>query len=131
MINIPKNDYVEDTSINEETVQGICNAFLRGRIWHPKHDGNGMYRRSNNNVGKWKGNALFHFFSDIDDVQASDRITKPFNEAEMRRAWKELINAGYHIFEIREYGSWYGYKCDKRPYYDGGKEVKDFDERWT
>lgn len=130
MINIPKNDYVEDTSINEEVVQGICNAFLKGCIWHPKHDGNGMYRRSNNYVAKWHNDTSFHFFSRNDDKDRSDRVTKHFNEREMRVAWKELIAAGYHMFEIREYGSWYGYKCGKRPYYEGGKEVKDFDERW-
>ena len=44
---------------------------------------------------------------------------------------KELIAAGYHMFEMREYGWWYGYKCCKQPYYNGGREVADFDERWT
>jgi hypothetical protein len=129
MINIPKNDYVEDTSINEEVVQGICNAFLKGRVWHP--DGDGWYRKSKNYVAKLRNDSRFHFFGNYRDAESSDYVTKHFNESEMRMAWKELIAAGYHMFEIREYGSWYGYKCDKRPYYNGGREVTDFDERWT
>lgn len=131
MINIPKNDYVEDTSINEEIVQGICNAFLNGRVWHPNHGGDGTYRRPNNYVGKWRDYPAFNSFCSAEDADEDDYIAKRFNESEMRRAWKEIIAAGYHMFEIREYGSWYGYKCDKRPYYNGGREVTDFDERWT
>jgi hypothetical protein len=72
-----------------------------------------------------------NYFGDWSDENRSDVTTKIFNESEMRMAWKELIAAGYHMFEIREYGSWYGYRCDKRPYYNGGREVTDFDERWT
>ena len=41
MIKIPKNDYVEDTSINEATVQEICNVLLTGSYQPlPKPKGN-------------------------------------------------------------------------------------------
>lgn len=53
MINIPKNDYVENTSINEETVQGICNAFLNGKVWHPLSAG--AVRKCNNMLMAYGG----------------------------------------------------------------------------
>ena len=131
MINIPKNDYVENNSINEETVQGICNAFLNGKVWHPLNDG--AFRKCNNMVMAYGGEKCpFKAFADWRDMEhfKSYRF-KRFNEAEMRMAWKELLNAGYHMFELCEYGSWWGYKCCKQPYYNGGRKVSDFDERWT
>ena len=131
MINIPKNDYVENTSINEETVQGICNAFLNGKVWHPLSAG--AFRKCNNMLMAYGGkDQPFKTFADWEDeMMLKSYRFRCFNEAEMRMAWKELIVAGYHMFEMREYGSWYGYKCCKQPYYNGGREVADFDERWT
>lgn len=130
MIDIPKNDYVENTSVNEATVQEICTAFLRGCVWHPRSDG--AYRNSNNRLMARSKNAPFTDFGDhYDESHHSEYRFKHFNECEMRRAWKELIAAGYHIFVFYQFGSWLGYRCDKKPYYNGGAEVRDFLERWT
>lgn len=46
----------------------------------------------------------------------------------MKAAFKALRNAGYHMFRIYEYGSWKGYICDKKPFYDGGTEVTTFND---
>lgn len=51
-----------------------------------------------------------------------------FNGEEMKAAFKALRNAGYHMFRIYEYGSWKGYICDKKPFYDGGTEVTTFND---
>lgn len=130
MIQIPKNDYIEDTSVNETTVQEICNVLLSGDVWHPYSEN--AYRVSNNELMSWgKGSPFVCFGDSYYHRSGTEHEFKRFNEAEMRRAWKEIIAAGYHIFEIWEYGSWHGYKCVKTPYYNGGREVADFSERWT
>ena len=130
MINIPKNDYVEDTSVNEQTVQEICNVLLSGEIWHPHSEG--AYRHSNNELMSWdKGGPFICFGGAYYHQYESEHDFKRFNEAEMHRAWQELLAAGYHIFAIKQYGSWHGYKCSKKPYYKDGEPVKCFTERWT
>ena len=130
MINIPKNDYVEDTSVNEQTVQVICNVLLSSQVWHPHSEG--MYRQSNNELMSWNKGGPFNCFGEsYDHRYESEHDFKRFNEAEMRRAWQELLAAGYYMFEIREYGSWRGYMCSKKPYYKNSKPVVDFTERWT
>ena len=131
MIKIPKNDYVADTSVDEATVQAICDVLLRGHVWHPYSEG--AYRNSNNELMSWGKGEPFTSFGDAyyHQINESGHDFKRFNEAEMRRAWEELIAAGYHIFAIMEYGSWYGYKCTKKPYCHDGQKVTDFYERWT
>jgi hypothetical protein len=100
-LSIPKNTYKVPTEVRAEIVQKLCNFFLGGSILHPYSDG--PYRRPNQFY--WK---------------------TPYNGAEVKAAFKALIDAGYHIFRVYEFGSWMGYKLSVRPFYKDGVEVFEF-----
>lgn len=120
-INIPKNDYVQPTEVRQEVVQHICEGFLDPCCWstfHPHSES--CYRRATRYVRMRDGKGY-----GFTDEPSSGDIS--FNGAEMKAAFKVLIDAGYHIFKRYHYGSWLGYTCRKRPFdYDGGKEVFEF-----
>lgn len=120
------NDYVEDKQIRDEVVQGICEAFLSGNAWstfHPTSDG--PYRRKTLMILRSGGSKFYGFH---DKPFTGDEGVR-FNEAEMHEAFKTLVNAGYHIWRLRD--PWLGYKVTKTPFYEYSRcEVKDFAERF-
>lgn len=126
-INIKPNTWSEPIEVREHVVQDICDAFLNHCAWstfHPKSDG--VYRNATLCVLKHKGSNKAYGFND-----------KPFNSdnyetirgCEMKAAFQELRKAGYHIFEVHEYGTWRGYKVSCRNYLDGGVEVTEFNDK--
>ena len=133
MIEIPLNDYKEDTSVREDVVQKICNVLLSGKEWHPKTVS--PARTSNNELlGSVKAPGKFYDFGGAYWHQyKSEHTFLQFNEAEMRRAFKEILGAGYHIFRYLQYGTYPTYEVSKKPYFwkDGADSVRDFTERWT
>lgn len=113
MIYVPKNDYVTPTKVRDEVVQGICEAFLSSgwkNVFHPVSDG--LYRGKTLYIAKHKTSSRFYgFISATDD----EDITIKFNGAEMEKAFQVLIENGYFMWCIYEYGSWMGYVCTKTP----------------
>lgn len=126
MIQIERNDYVQPTRIREEVVQGICDAFLDNNVYstfHPFSDGRG--RRRTLILCRHKVDGKYYGFTDeLFDSQEGIK----FNGAEMKQAFEELIKAGYYMFRVYKYGSWMGYVCSKKPYYQGGTPVTSFDD---
>lgn len=137
-INIPQNTYSVPTEVRSEAVQKICDAFLYGRsnrIFYPGNDGCGRdethyaYKtqaRPNpdpSNTDDW-------FYGFTDKRWAEKHYTPEtciqFNGAEMRAAFKALIEAGYHIFRVYSFGSWKGYILDRKPVHPKGVEVHEF-----
>lgn len=123
MINIPKNDYIQPTEVREWVVQGICEAFLSGSVYHPRQEG--YYRHATPMLMKWESGR--YSFATEPICEVDDRKTK-FNGKEMERAFEELHKAGYFIFRIYKYNSWMGYKCHKKPFLEGGTRVKWFED---
>lgn len=124
MINIKRNDYVIPTEVRDEVVQGICEAFLGGNCWSTYHPiGTSAYRRETSHIIKRKGADAYYGFND--EIFSGDEGVR-FNGAEMRKAFEVLIEAGYHMFRRYDYGVWKAYVCCKRPYCEGGVEVKEF-----
>lgn len=127
-VNIPTNDYVQPTEIRENVVQGICEAFLSENCWsifHPHHDGIG--RNRHRCIIKHKGEKRFYGFINADCNFQYDESVR-FNGAEMKAAFDALIKAGYYMFKVYEYGTWMGYVCKKKPYYERGSRVDSFDD---
>lgn len=125
-VNIPQNDYVQPTQVRPEIVQGICDAFLAQNCWnifHPKNDS--CYRRATLQILRYKGKKFSSFH---DKPFHDDEEAFRFYGAEMSAAFSALRKAGYHMFRVYQYGSWMGYVCRKKPYYDGGTEVFSFDD---
>ena len=129
-INIPKNDYKAPTEVREEVVQAICNAFIAGREYEPNRscyedryifpDLNG-FGHTENESSPYMGK----------DGKLYERKFKgiKFNGAEMKAAFKELINAGYHMMVCRYPRRNYTqltYACSKKPHKHGYEEVTDF-----
>lgn len=140
MIQIKKNEYVQPTEVREEVVQAICDAFVYGAenpthvhtTYHPFNSG--AYRKSTKFVAKPTRNGVVNVFGfkDSYDCDKTD-IKYQFNGAEMKRAFEELINAGYYIFKVWYYdGTWMGYKCYNKPYapnwWRGAVKVTSFDD---
>lgn len=134
-VNIPKNDYVQPTEVRQDIVQAICEVFLGGGAWsifHPFKDGR---RIEHNYVRAHKTGKFFGFasYQDYDFAKShpyfkeTQRYLK-FNGAEMKAAFKVLIDSGYYMFRVYEYGTWMGYKCGCKPYMDGGVKVSGFDD---
>lgn len=126
-VNIPINDYVQPTEVRQEVVQYICDAFLSTCVWrifHPERQnayrGKTLYVMISKRSGKAYGFGGYEAFDSDVNIR--------FNGEEMKAAFKALRNAGYHMFRIYEYGSWKGYICDKKPFYDGGTEVTTFND---
>jgi coproporphyrinogen III oxidase len=109
MLNIPKNDYKEDTRCDETIVQYICNAFLDGGAWDMYHPfSEGAYRHRDKYVSS--GGAFY------DDRSGENKKNCfQFTNAEIDRAVQELLNAGYFLYHKYEYGSWDAYFFRKTP----------------
>lgn len=127
-ISIPKNDYVQPTEVRADVVQKICDVFLNRRggayhdIFHPFHENS--YRRRTIGVVMRSGKAIEFSNKGVCDGDTWVR----FNGEEMKAAFKALIEAGYHMYRVYEYGSWMGYICDKKPYCQDGVEVHSFND---
>lgn len=129
-INIPRNNYVQNTEVRDWVVQGICEAFLSGKIdqfFHPF--GDGPYRYATVYIYRRKGDEKFFGFTGKTDRDERYEYVR-FTGAEMKAAFKALINAGYHIFESYNFcvGRWLGYLCYHKPYHNGDKEVFEFND---
>ena len=115
-IDIKKNEWVEPVEVRENVVQDICDAFLNRCAWSCFHPySQGAYRRATSMVVRHKNHKKaygFHCDAFINDEGVVVR------GCEMKAAFNELINAGYHIFRVHEYGSWMGYVVSEKPYID-------------
>lgn len=128
-VNIPQNDYIQPTEVRAAIVQKICDIFLDRRagcyhnIFHP-YSGGKFRDRTLGLVISDCGTA-FKFSSHA--LLESETWVR-FNGQEMKAAFAALIKAGYHMYRVHEYGSWMGYLCDKKPFYEGGQEVHSFND---
>lgn len=125
-INIPENDYIQPTEVREDVVQKICDVFLDRRggcyhnAFHPNSDG--RCRTRDLGLRLYKGtNKAYEFTTSA----ASGEFIR-IHGVEMKAAFRALVSAGYHMYRVYEYGTWMGYICDKKPYYQGGTEVREF-----
>lgn len=135
MINIPKNNYAQPTEVREEVVQAICDAFLQGGSWSIYHPVSCKPNRGGRNQTQHvvKPNrpgfrSVFCFWHEQHSPDPTDTVYS-FNGAEMKRAFEELIKAGYYMFRIYQYGIWLGYKCSKVPFLTDGTLVQSFEDR--
>lgn len=118
-INIPRNDYKQPTEVRTEVVQAICQAFLKEtcfRVFHPFNGSNNGCRNATRYIDI--NRPLF------DNASQNNPIR--MHGCEVAAAFKILREAGYHMYKVYSYGSWMGYLCDKKPYYNGGVEVTEF-----
>jgi hypothetical protein len=122
MITVKHNDYKEPfNGIREEVVQVICDCFLERKhnfVYHPFSEiGSKGYREATDHIVKDKFGywSIRSQYSSVVENRTENTYIK-FNKAEMQRAFNKLINAGYHIYKVYEYGSWMGYSCIKEPY---------------
>lgn len=119
-VNIPKNDYVQPTEVRQEVVQALCEAFLKRTCWrvfHPFNGSNNGCRPANMYIS-----LQFPSFEPCDNTKSCVKI----RGCEVDAAFKALRKAGYHMYQVYQYGSWMGYVCDKKPFYNGGREVVAF-----
>lgn len=127
-INIPKNDYVQPTEVRQEVVQAICEAFLETHIDSTFHPGSDGCRSPKVYVMPAHGKVRAGFASaEWAHDHPEDGYIR-FNGEEMKAAFHALRSAGYHMFRIYHYRTWMGYRCDKKPYYEGGTEVTEFND---
>lgn len=144
MIQIKKNNYIQPAEVRENVVQAICEAFIAqyvrckgcNQVYHPFSEG--AYRRAARFVARnkeydgqnhYKVDGLYDRFENHLDDSEEGMI---FTGAEMKRAFEELIKAGYYMFRIWEYGFWMGYICSDKPFYHhkyGAEEVYVFSDR--
>lgn len=54
------------------------------------------------------------------------KVVLEYEVAKLKLLFKALRKAGYHMYQVYEYGSWMGYICDKKPFHNGGREVVAF-----
>jgi hypothetical protein len=126
-VNIPKNDYVQPKEVRQWVVQGICEAFLSHCCWsifHPHNDG--FYRQATTSIVRHRNSKEFYGFHHGALLDSDESVR--FNGEEMKTAFIALIDAGYHIFKVYQYGSWLGFKCSKKPHIDNGCEVFSFND---
>lgn len=119
-VNIPKNDYVQPTEVRQEVVQALCEAFLTTTCWkvfHPFCGSNNGCRPANMYISLQSPS-----FSNRHYTKGCVRI----RGCEVNAAFKALRKAGYHMYQVYEYGSWKGYICDEKPFHNGGREVVAF-----
>lgn len=124
-VNIPANDYVQPTKPRPEVVQAICEAFIVHNafgIFHPFSEN--VYRQATLLVEVRDGKGVS--FLNRKWKSREDDIYYRIYGVEMKAAFDALIKAGYHLFEVYEYGSWKGYVCERKPYHPKGKEVFQF-----
>lgn len=129
MIQIRKNTYVQPTEVREEVVQAICEAFMStySGIYHPVRQS--QYRKATIYVVTNKGTCPF--FSSSNESYWTGAVCYRIRGVEMKRAFEELIKAGYYMFRVWKYGSWMGYLCNDKPFYDGMRAeiVTSFEDR--
>ena len=130
MIQIKKNDYVQPTEAREEVVQAICDAFMStySGIYHPFRQS--IYREATIYAVTNKGTCPF--FSSSNESYWTGAKCYRIRGVEMKRAFEELIKAGYYMMKVYEYGTWMGYKCSKQPFdnfHNGSVCVTSFDDR--
>lgn len=104
MIDIPKNEYVQPTEVREEVVQAICEAFIKkgiDRIFHPHNGSNRGCRDATLYIAKPTRAGLQHVwrFKSSREVDSTD-ISYRIRGVEMKRAFEELIKAGYYMFRV-------------------------------
>lgn len=137
MIKIEPNNYVQTTEVREEVVQAICDAFLHSKrykvgceaVYHPFNGSNRGCRNAHRYVVCNKKERKYHSFSDK-PFEWQEGLT--FTGAEMKRAFEELIKAGYYMLKVYSYGSWMGYECHDKPFddfYRTSQCVQSFDDR--
>lgn len=126
-VNIPANDYVQPTEPRPEVVQAICEAFIVHNafgIFHPFSEN--VHRQATLLVEVRDGKGLS--FLNRKWESREDDIYYRIYGVEMKAAFDALIKAGYHLFEVYEYGSWKGYVCERKPFHKNGKEVFEFND---
>ena len=124
MICIPKNDYVPDTSIRENVVQDICNAFLQFNAWSTFYPYNtSAYRRRTNGLVYHKNGQVYGFHH---SAFTGETIVK-FSSAELNMAIKCLVKAGWHMFYL-DNGGWPAIKCSKYPTMERAREIMEWTE---
>lgn len=121
-VNIPKNDYVQPTEVRQEVVQALCKAFLTTSCWKVFHPFSG----SNN--GCRPANMYISLQSPSFSNRRYNNGCLKIRGCEVDAAFKALRKAGYHMYQVYEYGSWMGYVCDKKPLLRGGREVVAFND---
>lgn len=102
-VNIPKNDYVQPIEVRQEVVQALCEAFLTTSGWkvfHPFSGSNNGCRPANMYISLQSPS-----FSNRHNTKGCVRI----RGCEVNAAFKALRKAGYHMYQVYEYGSWMGY----------------------
>lgn len=127
MITIPKNNYAQPTEVREEVVQAICEAFMStySGIYHPVRQS--QYREATIYVVTNKGTCPF--FSSSNESYWTGAVCYRIRGVEMKRAFEELIKAGYYMFRVHSYGTRPGYKCSKVPFLTDGTPVQSFEDR--
>ena len=120
-ISIPKNDYVQPTTVRPNVVEMICKAFIDGQIYHPHSQG--RCRQSTNYV--FNG----YYGPRFGNSDSGKNIIR-FNGEEMKAAFNALHKAGYYMWRVYEYSldPWMGYRCTKKPYCEDGTEWKFFND---
>lgn len=132
MVQIKKNDYSQPTEIREDVVQGICDAFLAGNCrskYHPFKGSNNGSRKADTYIIRPNGREKYTCFHH--EIWRDEEGIK-FNGAEMKRAFEELIKAGYYMFRCYHYGEWLCYVCHDKPFFDGhpcATRVTEFNEQ--
>lgn len=125
-LNIPRNDYVENTTIREDVVNAICQAFLSKTCWshlHPRTTS--LYRRASSLVVKHKGGSEYYGFISGCDMSSFDEGIK-YTRYELDKAIKGLIEYGYHVWYVS--CEWSYIKVTRTPYYNerGAREIFEF-----
>ncbi len=121
-VNIPINNWKEETEVREEVVQGICESFLSENAWstfHPHSEG--AYRKKTNYIYRHKNGTIFHGFT---GTPFTTDVNIRFNSVELKTAVECLKKAGYYFYEVYTYGTWLGYFCSKYPTFSKGRRVE-------
>lgn len=125
-ITVKRNTYETPTEVRTQIVQAICDAFLANLnkcYWthEPKYD------KPYNTIKIWKDyNDTTRYTFAIDGPTEEDTTVIHFNTKEMKEAFKTLIAAGYHFFEVTSPSGVDGYKITEKPYYKGYPEAVGF-----
>lgn len=123
-INVPRNEYSQPTEPRPEVVQYIVNAFLNNNkyvneVFHPVSDGYARNRTIHVRITETRKGQICRFEGHDTKGDNTSRCIR-FYACEMKAAMNALIKAGWHILEVYPYGSWKGYICSDKPYYDFG-----------
>ena len=124
---IPSNTYKKREVPNPLAVKGICEAFLSKCAWsifHPVTDGRFRYKHCY--IRKHKRDDKYFGFCDNDEDRTSHDYIRIY-DCDVKEAFKVLIDKGYYIFRVYEYGSWLGYRVSEKPYMQNGVSVSSFE----